>query len=218
MYPLSPTCSMSSLSLNLETIHELDILTDISEDDPLSLAELDQECPVANYTPSSQENAKDITSSELYDDVKGSSPNHLVLYYAIPATKQCHYSPEGGIDSVKISQFHFLLSFYKCLKFPTLLDEDCYICFPSLPKDCVSFLPHSLQCYIPITSPSLIPSFFLIFALLLSVSQSVPFSLTLSLPLALSLCYLESKATLITSCDYNSIDKAEPEEVCNPIS
>ncbi|KAK1170846.1 band 4.1-like protein 2 isoform X1 [Acipenser oxyrinchus oxyrinchus] len=215
MYPLSPTCSMSSLSLNLETIHELDILTDISEDDPQSLAELDQECSVANCTPSSQENTEDITSLELDDDndVKGSSPNHLSPYYAIPATKRCHYSPEGGIDSVEMkSQFHFF-SFYKCLKFPTLLDEDGYICFPSLPEDCASFLPHSLQRYIPITSPSFIPSFFLIFALLLSAFQSVPFSLTLSLPLALSLCYLEPKVTLITSCDYDSIDKAEPEEV-----
>ncbi|XP_058881119.1 band 4.1-like protein 2 isoform X8 [Acipenser ruthenus] len=213
MYPLSPTCSMSSISLNLETIHELDILTDISEDDPQSLAELDQECPVANCKSSSQENTEDITSLELDNDVKCSSLNHLSPYYAIPATKQCHYSPEGGIDSVEMkSQFHHF-SFYKYLKFPTLLDEDGYICFPSLPEDCASFLPHNLQRYIPITSPSFIPSFFLIFALLLSAFQSVPFSLTLSLPLALSLCYLEPKVTLITSCDYDSIDKAEPEEV-----
>ncbi|MGH0145324.1 UNVERIFIED_CONTAM: hypothetical protein FKN15_052214 [Acipenser sinensis] len=219
MYPLSPTCSMSSLSLNLETIYELDILSDISEDDPMSFAELDQEYPVAHFTPSSQENAENITSSELDDDddddddVKGSSLNILSPEHCIPATNKCHHSPEGDIDSIEMkSQFDDFFGFYKCLKFPTLLDEDGYICFPSLPEDCTSFLPHSLQCYIPITSPSLIPSFFFIFALLLSASQSLPFSLTLSLPLALCLCYLEPKATLFTSCDYDPIEKAEPEE------
>ncbi|XP_041106183.1 uncharacterized protein LOC121315807 [Polyodon spathula] len=219
MYTLSPTCSMSSLSLNLETIYELDILSDISEDDPMSFAELDQEYPVTNFTHSSQENAEDITSSELDndDDVKGSSPNILSPDHCIPATNKCHYSPV--IDSIEMkSQFDDFFSFYKCLKFPTLLDEDGYICFPSLPEDCASFLPHSLQCYIPITSPSLIPSFFFIFALLLSASQSLPFSLTLSLPLALCLCYLEPKATLFTSYDYDPIEKAEPEEVCNPVA
>ncbi|XP_058880022.1 band 4.1-like protein 2 isoform X3 [Acipenser ruthenus] len=222
MYPLSPTCSMSSLSLNMETIYELDILSDISEDDPMSFAELDQEYPVAHFTPSSQENAENITSSELDDDddddddddVKGSSPNILSPEHCIPATNKCHHSTEGGVDSVEMkSQFDDFFGFYKCLKFPTLLDEDGYICFPSLPEDCASFLPHSLQCYIPITSPSLIPSFFFIFALLLSASQSLPFSLILSLPLALCLCYLEPKATLFTSCDYDPIEKAEPEEV-----
>ncbi|KAG2468613.1 E41L2 protein, partial [Polypterus senegalus] len=98
-------------------------------------------------------------------------------------------------------------------KFPSLLDEDGYICFPSLPHDCASFLPSGLRRYIPISSPSLIPSFFLIFALLLSASQSVPFSLTLSLPLALSLCYLEPKSTLLcASCDFDLMDKPQAEE------
>ncbi|MBN3326500.1 E41L2 protein, partial [Atractosteus spatula] len=123
---------------------------------------------------------------------------------------------EGSITSVEIkSKFHF--SFFglcKSLRLPSLLDEDGYICFPSLPEDCASFMPPGLQPYLPITSPSLIPSFLLIFALLLSASQSLPFSLTLSLPLALSLCYLEPKApSLSAPCDFDLIDKPEQEEV-----
>ncbi|XP_075718487.1 band 4.1-like protein 2 isoform X2 [Rhinoderma darwinii] len=85
------------------------------------------------------------------------------------------------------------------LKFPSLLDEDGYISLPSLPEVCVSFLPSGLQRYVPLTSPSFIPSLVLIFVLLLSASQSVPFSLILSLPLALSLCYLEPKANPLGS-------------------
>uniref|UniRef100_A0A4W3IB40 Erythrocyte membrane protein band 4.1 like 2 n=1 Tax=Callorhinchus milii TaxID=7868 RepID=A0A4W3IB40_CALMI len=107
-----------------------------------------------------------------------------------------------------------LLNLFKCFppKFPSLLDEDGYISFPSLPDDCAAMIPLRFQKYIPITSPSLIPSIILIFVLLLSASQSVPFSLTLSLPLALSLCYLEPKATSLNACYANDLNEKAEEE------
>ncbi|XP_069463490.1 band 4.1-like protein 2 isoform X2 [Ambystoma mexicanum] len=108
----------------------------------------------------------------------------------------------------------FSFSLCKCFptKLPSLLDEDGYISFPSLPEVCMSILPPGLQHYVPLTSPSFIPSFLLIFVLLLSASQSLPFSLTLSLPLALALCYLEPKATSMSAFNDNDLkDKAEEE-------
>lgn len=108
-------------------------------------------------------------------------------------------------------------SFRFCKIFPSILDEDGYISFPSLPEVCVSFLPSTLQRYVPLTSPSFIPSLVLIFVLLLSASQSVPFSLILSLPLALSLCYLEPKANPLGSYHDPDPNEKAGEEVCNII-
>ncbi|XP_037387110.1 band 4.1-like protein 3 isoform X5 [Pygocentrus nattereri] len=74
----------------------------------------------------------------------------------------------------------------------SLLDDDGYLSFPDLSE--LNFLPESLQHFLPIKSPSLVPCFLFIFFFLLSTSFSVPYSLTLSFPLALCLCYLEPKA------------------------
>ncbi|XP_051989999.1 band 4.1-like protein 3b isoform X1 [Xyrauchen texanus] len=78
-----------------------------------------------------------------------------------------------------------------------LLDDDGYLSFPDLTE--LRFLPESLQHFIPIKSPSLIPCFLFIFFFLLSTSFSVPYALTLSFPLALCLCYLEPKAASLGS-------------------
>ncbi|XP_036412460.1 band 4.1-like protein 3 isoform X2 [Colossoma macropomum] len=79
----------------------------------------------------------------------------------------------------------------------SLLDEDGYLSFPDLSE--LNFLPESLQHFLPIKSPSLVPCFLFIFFFLLSTSFSVPYSLTLSFPLALCLCYLEPKAASLSA-------------------
>ncbi|XP_036761794.2 band 4.1-like protein 3 isoform X13 [Manis pentadactyla] len=94
--------------------------------------------------------------------------------------------------------------------FPSLLDDDGYLSFPSLSE--TSLLPQSLQHYLPIRSPSLVPCFLFIFFFLLSASFSVPYALTLSFPLALCLCYLEPKAaSLSASLDNDPSDSSEEE-------
>ncbi|XP_045152195.1 band 4.1-like protein 3 isoform X12 [Echinops telfairi] len=94
--------------------------------------------------------------------------------------------------------------------FPSLLDDDGYLSFPNLSES--SFLPQSLQHYLPIRSPSLVPCFLFIFFFLLSASFSVPYALTLSFPLALCLCYLEPKAaSLSASLDNDPSDSSEEE-------
>ncbi|XP_012930702.1 band 4.1-like protein 3 isoform X16 [Heterocephalus glaber] len=104
--------------------------------------------------------------------------------------------------------FSFSLQLPEC--FPSLLDDDGYLSFPSLSE--TSLLPQSLQHYLPIRSPSLVPCFLFIFFFLLSASFSVPSALTLSFPLALSLCYLEPKAaSLSASLDSDPSDSSEEE-------
>uniref|UniRef100_G1R5G2 Erythrocyte membrane protein band 4.1 like 3 n=1 Tax=Nomascus leucogenys TaxID=61853 RepID=G1R5G2_NOMLE len=94
--------------------------------------------------------------------------------------------------------------------FPSLLDDDGYLSFPSLSE--TNLLPQSLQHYLPIHSPSLVPCFLFIFFFLLSASFSVPYALTLSFPLALCLCYLEPKAaSLSASLDNDPSDSSEEE-------
>ncbi|XP_005372680.2 PREDICTED: band 4.1-like protein 3 isoform X1 [Chinchilla lanigera] len=94
--------------------------------------------------------------------------------------------------------------------FPSLLDDDGYLSFPSLSE--TNLLPQSLQHYLPIRSPSLVPCFLFIFSFLLSASFSVPYALTLSFPLALCLCYLEPKAaSLSASLDNDPSDSSEEE-------
>nr|XP_036874497.1 band 4.1-like protein 3 isoform X11 [Manis javanica] len=94
--------------------------------------------------------------------------------------------------------------------FPSLLDDDGYLSFPNLSE--TSLLPQSLQHYLPIRSPSLVPCFLFIFFFLLSASFSVPYALTLSFPLALCLCYLEPKAaSLSASLDNDPSDSSEEE-------
>ncbi|XP_055994339.1 band 4.1-like protein 3 isoform X2 [Sorex fumeus] len=94
--------------------------------------------------------------------------------------------------------------------FPSLLDDDGYLSFPNLSE--TNLLPQSLQHYLPIRSPSLVPCFLFIFFFLLSASFSVPYALTLSFPLALCLCYLEPKAASLTaSLDNDPSDSSEEE-------
>ncbi|KAM5221981.1 band 4.1-like protein 3 [Ctenodactylus gundi] len=104
--------------------------------------------------------------------------------------------------------FSFSLQLPEC--FPSLLDDDGYLSFPSLSES--SLLPQSLQHYLPIHSPSLVPCSLFLFFFLLSASFSVPCALTLSFPLALCLCYLEPKAaSLSASLDNDPSDSSEEE-------
>lgn len=210
MCPPSPLiCCASSFPPHLLPVPEVDLLSDISEEDPLG--EADQ------TTLDSFEVLSTGGTSEQGD------PEAVVLDSVLdpgvaPPQPDCSSTCEKTLHSTdhKDSDLgYFPSTLYKCLAsgFPSLLDEDGYLVFPSLPKLWVSFLPPGLQHCLPITSPSFLPSVILIFALLLSASQSVSLSLTFSLPLALVLCYLEGKATAshgFYDCDLN--DKPEEEE------
>ncbi|XP_041103752.1 band 4.1-like protein 3 isoform X2 [Polyodon spathula] len=93
---------------------------------------------------------------------------------------------------------------------PSFLDDDGYLSFPDISE--VTFLPESIQHFLPIQSPSLAPCLLFIFFFLLSASFSVPYALTLSFPLALCLCYLEPKAApLRASLDNDLSDSSEEE-------
>lgn len=187
----------------------MDMLSDISEEDPfgeplLTIPDI-SECNSMKETP--DHNKNNIASPNIFESMR-------------PLASQGSPAVEGKIhtNDYKSTELCVSCSFIRCFSFSfhSLLDEDGYITFPSLPDVCISFLPPGLQHYIRITSPSFIPSFFLIFVLLLSAFQSIPFSLTFSLPLALSLCYLEPKATYFSASNDNDLnDKAEEEEVCN---
>ncbi|XP_042529758.1 band 4.1-like protein 3 [Dipodomys spectabilis] len=212
MCPPSPLirCT-SSFSPNLLPVPEVDLLSDISEEDPFGEADqitLDS-LELISTGETSEQGDSELTTldSDLEPVIVPSQPDcpHLIHEKTLKVTS--HRDSEFG---------YFSFSFYKCFPsgFPSLLDEDGYLAFPSLPKLWVSFLPPDVQHYVPITSPSFIPSLVLIFGLLLSASQSVPFSLTFALPLALALCYLEAKATPCNVfCEYDWNDKTEEEEV-----
>lgn len=187
----------------------MDLLSDISEEDPLGEADqitLDSLELLSTGEPSEQGDCDVAILDSALDPIV--APSQIDS----PPT---HEKPLKGADH-KDSEFGcFPFSFCKCFppSLPSLLDEDGYLAFPSLPKVWVSFLPADVQHYVPITSPSFLPSLILVFGLLLSASQSVPFSLTFSLPLALSLCYLEAKATSFhVSYDCDSNDRTEEEE------
>ncbi|XP_075453423.1 band 4.1-like protein 2 isoform X2 [Ascaphus truei] len=209
-FSLSPIHCTHTISANLPAIPEMDMLSDISEED--GVGELDHTYSSLGFSLNESSMNETLTPDE-------DPPANLILESTVPPG-----SPVSA-PAVKTNQLSFnckpiecglfSFSFCKCFpsKFPSLLDEDGYISLPSLPDVCISFLPLGLQRYVPLTSPSFIPSLLLIFVLLLSASQSVPFSLTLSLPLALSLCYLELKATSLGAYYDNDLnDKAEEEE------
>lgn len=191
----------------------MDMLSDISEEDPLGEPVLTipdiLECNSMRETPDHNKN-------------KIGLPNNNFESMRIPASQGLPAVEEKILkNDYKDTELCVSLSYIKCFSFSfrSLLDEDGYISFPSLPDICISFLPPGLQHYVPITSPSFIPSFLLIFVLLLSAFQSIPLSLTFSLPLALSLCYLEPKATSFSASYDNDLnDKAEEEEVCNSVA
>ncbi|KAH0622300.1 hypothetical protein JD844_024481 [Phrynosoma platyrhinos] len=196
---------------SLSTIPEKNVLSDISEHDNLNK-------PV--YTLSDSKNCSPVKETlvcgrneEKFPATSLEPVNLLVTSHCLPLAIERGADKNTDYEDT-VSSFPFNLS--KCLpfSFPSVLDEDGYITFPSLPEVCIAFLPPGLQHYVPITSPSFLPSFFLTFVLLLSAFQSVPFALTFSLPVALSLCYLEPKATsLSTSNDTALKDKREEEEV-----
>uniref|UniRef100_A0A8C5QP50 Erythrocyte membrane protein band 4.1 like 3 n=1 Tax=Leptobrachium leishanense TaxID=445787 RepID=A0A8C5QP50_9ANUR len=94
--------------------------------------------------------------------------------------------------------------------FPSLLDDDGYLSFPNVSE--TNFLPESLQHYLPIRSPSLVPCFLFIFFFLLSASFSVPYALTLSFPLAMCLCYLEPKAVSLSASLDNDLSDSSDDE------
>lgn len=199
----------SSLFPNLLPVPEMDLLSDISEEDPFG--EADQ------ITLDSLEL---LFTSEITEqgDCEVTALDSVLHPTLVSSQTDCPPTQEKPLKETdhKDSEFgYFSFSFYKCFlsSFPSLLDADGYLAFPSLPRVWVSFLPADVQHYVPITSPSFLPSLILIFGLLLSASQSLPFSLTFSLPLALSLCYLEAKATSFNvsyDCDLN--DRTEEEE------
>ncbi|XP_069813853.1 band 4.1-like protein 3 isoform X12 [Dendropsophus ebraccatus] len=94
--------------------------------------------------------------------------------------------------------------------FPSVLDDDGYLSFPNISE--ANFLPESLQHYLPIQSPSLVPCFLFIFFFLLSASFSVPYALTLSFPLAMCLCYLEPKAVSLSASLDNDLSDSSDDE------
>lgn len=187
----------------------MDLLSDISEEDPFGEADqitVDSLELLSTGETSEQGDSDAIAFDCVPDPVETSAQSDC------PPTQE---TPLKESDPKESEFGYFPFSFCKCFPsgFPSLLDEDGYLAFPSLPKVWVSFLPADVQHYVPITSPSFLPSLILIFGLLLSASQSVPFSLTFSLPLALSLCYLEVKATSFNvSYESDVNDKTEEEE------
>lgn len=177
MFPFSPSSStLSSLHPTLDTISELDVLSDISEDDLRYEPEADVLTCVAD--PADREGECDLSYVST-EHVTGSEEPH-------PPSLSGSVLPKLGLT---------VLGFCKGLRLPSLLDEDGYISLPCLPEDCAALLlPAGLHRHLPLTSPSLLPSFLLIFAVFLSACRSVVLSLLLALPLAVSLCYLEPKA------------------------
>ncbi|XP_063007239.1 band 4.1-like protein 2 isoform X3 [Melospiza melodia melodia] len=203
-----PIHSVSPHLTNLSPVPEIDMLSDISEEDPF-------EEPLLTIPDISECNSMEQTSD--HNKTRTASPINT-FEPVRPLASRGPPAVEGRIhgSDYKSTELCVSFSFFRCLSFSvrSLLDEDGYITLPSLPDVCISFLPPGLQHYIPITSPSFIPSFLLVFVLLLSAFQSIPFSLTFSLPLALSLCYLEPKVTSFSSSNGKDLnDKAEEEEV-----
>lgn len=187
----------------------MDLLSDISEEDPFGEADqitLESLDLLPMGEPSEQGNSEVATLGSASDPVVDPPQ---------PDCPPTHERPQKETDH-KDSEFGYF-SFSVCEgfppSFPSLLDEDGYLAFPSLSKVWVSFLPADLQHCVLISSPSFLPSLLLLFGLLLSASQSVPFSLTVSLPLALALCYLEAKASSFNvSYDCDLSDRTEGEE------
>ncbi|XP_073431904.1 band 4.1-like protein 2 isoform X4 [Dendrobates tinctorius] len=212
-HPLSqsPIHCSHAITANLPSIPEMDLPSVISDDDDDTVEE--------QHELSSSDDGlhyKDCVTKEV-------TPIHNdLLSKLLDSTTDAgsHFSPLAVYNShlsvkykaVECGFFSFSFCRIFSLKFPSLLDEDGYISFPSLPEVCVSFLPSHLQRYVPLTSPSFIPSLVLIFVLLFSASQSVPFSLLLSLPLALSLCYLEPKTNPLGSFSDPELNEKAGEE------
>ncbi|XP_065254729.1 band 4.1-like protein 3 isoform X1 [Emys orbicularis] len=169
---------------------------------PVSSTKLHRRCKENAQTPLSYESSKDIMQmhgeSDLDSDRKGrvcSAEQDMAFSYKQKAGN-------GG------TLFSFSLQLPE--SFPALLDDDGYLSFPNLSE--TNFLPESVQHYLPIRSPSLVPCFLFIFFFLLSASFSVPYALTLSFPLAMCLCYLEPKAASLSASLDNDLSDSSEEE------
>lgn len=221
MFPFSPSSSsLSSLPPTLDTISELDILSDISEDDP--------DIPFDSSDPSAWV-AGDLgntgnPSNPGNPEVPADYANFAVdgTFTASSAPPGCTISDPTDLYPTSCSSRAFprvgstLLALLKGLRLPTLLDEDGYISLPCLPEECTSLLPERMQRYLPLSSPSLLPSFLLIFAVFLSACHSVVLSLALALPLAVSLCYLEPKTHTRFCPAEVTVEATSQEETCDP--
>ncbi|XP_036906200.1 band 4.1-like protein 3 isoform X13 [Sturnira hondurensis] len=169
---------------------------------PASRTELRRRCKENDCQPPASEPSKDIVpvrgESSVDADGKGKP-------YLGDQDVAFSYKQQTGKGA---TLFSFSLQLPE--SFPSLLDDDGYLSFPNLSE--TNFLPQSLQHYLPIRSPSLVPCFLFIFFFLLSASFSVPYALTLSFPLAMCLCYLEPKAaSLSASLDNDPSDSSEEE-------
>ncbi|XP_034618575.1 band 4.1-like protein 3 isoform X21 [Trachemys scripta elegans] len=169
---------------------------------PVSSTKLRRRCKENAQNPLSCESSKDIMQmhgeSDLDSDRKGrvcSAEQDMAFSYKQKAGN-------GG------TLFSFSLQLPE--SFPALLDDDGYLSFPNLSE--TNFLPESVQHYLPIRSPSLVPCFLFIFFFLLSASFSVPYALTLSFPLAMCLCYLEPKAASLSASLDNDLSDSSEEE------
>ncbi|XP_051500780.1 band 4.1-like protein 2 isoform X8 [Myxocyprinus asiaticus] len=209
MFPFSLSSStLSSLPPTLDTISELDVLSDISEGDPDPHHELDSD-PLFWVAEGSTSYPARSTNSDGDGICALSSSSPVVPGSEEPQPPSVSRStlPRLGLS---------MLRFCKGLRLPSLLDEDWYISLPCLPEDYTALLfPAGLHRHLPLSSPSLLPSFLLIFAVCLSACQSVVLSLLLALPLAMSLGYLEPKA--IAHFRPAEAEIISPEEIqCDP--
>ncbi|XP_073187619.1 band 4.1-like protein 3 isoform X14 [Lepidochelys kempii] len=169
---------------------------------PVFSTKLRRRCKENAQNPLSYESSKDImqmhSESDLESDRKGrvcSDEQDMAFSYKQKA---------GNSGTL----FSFSLQLPE--SFPALLDDDGYLSFPNLSE--TNFLPESVQHYLPIRSPSLVPCFLFIFFFLLSASFSVPYALTLSFPLAMCLCYLEPKAASLSASLDNDLSDSSEEE------
>ncbi|XP_043395747.1 band 4.1-like protein 3 isoform X17 [Chelonia mydas] len=169
---------------------------------PVFSTKLRRRCKENAQNPLSYESSKDImqmhSESDLDSDRKGRvcSDEQDVAF---------SYKQKAGNRG---TLFSFSLQLPE--SFPALLDDDGYLSFPNLSE--TNFLPESVQHYLPIRSPSLVPCFLFIFFFLLSASFSVPYALTLSFPLAMCLCYLEPKAASLSASLDNDLSDSSEEE------
>ncbi|XP_014060561.2 band 4.1-like protein 2 isoform X16 [Salmo salar] len=193
MFPLSfsSSSSISSLPPILDTISELDVLSDISEDGDRDYPGIwDPDC-------TQQQHADSLAAAEQYhhQPLEASPPPSPLACSSEPQEGSPAQAKAAAQSRLGFSLLGMLTGLHLGLLPFSLLDEDGYVCFPSLPQDCAACLvPAGLQRFLPLSSTSLVPSFMFILAVLLSASQSLALALLLALPLALSLCYLEPKA------------------------
>lgn len=206
MFPFSPSSSsLSSLPPTLDTISELDILSDISEDDPDIPFDPSDPSAWADQSDPGKEGVPALESDGLSCAPAGGAVSDPPGLHANPGSSRAF--PKLGST---------LLALLKGLRLPTLLDEDGYISLPCLPEECTALLPERVQRYLPLSSPSLLPSFLLIFAVFLSACHSVVLSLALALPLAISLCYLEPKTHTRIWPTEIATEATSQEETCDP--